>query len=347
MLQSLLHPTNSKVHIGLPLLLAFSLVLATGCGVSGVAPSDPVDAPKAGMPIGGNVHGGQQPVSGATVTLWTVGTTFYGSAATSIATTSTDANGNFQFPNTYTCSGTYAYLTAAGGNPGVAGGTNSAIKLLAVVAGPTATYPIVENDICGTVESGNPFVVINEVSTVAAIYGLAQFFNPVTESIGSSATNGPGLLNAFNNVAYLMNIGAGTVNASYTPYGYQYPDVNTPGTVSNYHVTVTAEQQKIYLIADIISACVNSTGPTSSTCTTLFGAAAPPPNAATTAQGSSFYFPPATDTLMAAYYMAVNPINATTAGVPNTVNTTALYTLAPATSPFQARPRCPRTGPLP
>ncbi|SNS42146.1 hypothetical protein SAMN05421770_101899 [Granulicella rosea] len=312
------------------LSLSAAVLLTVGCGVStpgSSVSSGLVNVP--GVPISGMVHGGQQPVTGATITLWTVGTTGYGSASHNIASTTTDANGNFQFAATYTCTGTYAYLTASGGNPGVSGGTNAAIKMLAVLAGPTAANPIIENDICGTVKSGNPTVDINEVSTVAAIYGLAQFFNPTTESIGSSSTNSIGLLNAFNTIAYMMNIPAGTVNASYTPYGY-----NQASATNNYNVTVTPEQQKIYLIADILAACVNSSGPTSANCTTLFSSAAPPPTPGTTTLGSTFVYPAATDTLQAAYYMAVNPISATTAGVPNTTNIANLYNLAPAVMPF-------------
>ncbi|SNS41670.1 Chitobiase/beta-hexosaminidase C-terminal domain-containing protein [Granulicella rosea] len=279
-------------------------------------------------------NGGPQLISGATVTLWTVGATGYGSAAQRIASTTTDSAGNFSFPSTYTCTGTYAYLTAAGGNPGASGGTaNSAIKLMALIAGPTAANPIVENDLCASVKTETLSVNINEISSVAAIYGLAQFFNPTTESIGSSSTNPTGLLNAFNTVAYMMNIPSGLVNATYTPYGYNYAAATT-----NYNVTATPEQQKIYLIAGILASCVESTGPKSANCATLFTSAAPPPTPGATTLGSAFVYPTATDTLQAAYYMAVNPINATNAGVPNTNNMANLFGLAPAGSGTTVQP---------
>jgi hypothetical protein len=53
----------------------------------------------------GNVHGGQQAVSGSTVQLYAVGTTGDGSPATPLLTQSvtTDASGDFNITNDYSC----------------------------------------------------------------------------------------------------------------------------------------------------------------------------------------------------------------------------------------------------
>jgi hypothetical protein len=66
-----------------------------------------------------SVHGGQQPVSGATLQLYAVGTTGDGSAATPLLTqaVTSDANGNFDITGGYTCpsASTLVYITATGG----------------------------------------------------------------------------------------------------------------------------------------------------------------------------------------------------------------------------------------
>ena len=86
---------------------------------------------KAGL--GGAVYGGQQPITGAAVTLWAAGTTgSYGTGATSVATTTTDSNGNFSFNSggvSPCTTGQYLYITSVGGNPGA--GTNQYAALMA------------------------------------------------------------------------------------------------------------------------------------------------------------------------------------------------------------------------
>jgi trimeric autotransporter adhesin len=105
----------------------------------------------------GSVYGGQNPVSGAVIQLWAVGTSGYGSAATPLisatvttsdgsSTADSNANagnafntlaaGGFTITGMYTCptASTLVYLSATGGNPGL-GGTvnNSAIVMLAAL----------------------------------------------------------------------------------------------------------------------------------------------------------------------------------------------------------------------
>jgi hypothetical protein len=67
------------------------LALATGCGVG------PVTVAPTGSMIRGHVHGGQQPVSGATIQLYAVGATGDGSASMPLiaSTVLSDSGGNF------------------------------------------------------------------------------------------------------------------------------------------------------------------------------------------------------------------------------------------------------------
>ncbi len=98
-------------------------LLLTGCGMDQVST---VTANVESAGVAGQVFGGQQPVSGATISVYAVGTTGYGSTATVLSSTTTDVNGNFSMPP-YTCpqSDTPVYLLGIGGNSGAG---NNAIR---------------------------------------------------------------------------------------------------------------------------------------------------------------------------------------------------------------------------
>jgi hypothetical protein len=72
-------------------MLALSL---SGCGAGTQVPTVTEEM----LPVGGSVHGGQQPVVGATVTLVAAGTTGYGSTPTVLATTTSVAGGQYTLP---------------------------------------------------------------------------------------------------------------------------------------------------------------------------------------------------------------------------------------------------------
>ncbi len=241
--------------------------LLTGC--AGVATSlQPVAQTDA---IQGRVHGGQQPIAGATVSLIAPGTTGYGSAGSTLVTTTTDANGYFTFPRPYTCpanSGLMA-VVATGGNAGA--GVNNAIAEAAVV-GSCSSLTATTN------------IFISEVTTVAAAYVMAPFAAvapPAATHIGTSATNFQGLYNALGAAANLASTTTGMAPAATAVPGMVIP-------------TAT-----INTLANILASCVNSgtAGVTSSTCGTLFAAATPPGGTAPT------------DTFQAAIDIALNPGN--------------------------------------
>ena len=60
--------------------------------------------------------------------------------------------------------------------------------------------------------------MINEVTTVAAVYSLAQFWAPNSLSVGTSSTNAAGLTNAFAIAATLASTSTGSAYAV-TPSG--------------------------------------------------------------------------------------------------------------------------------
>jgi hypothetical protein len=276
---------------GLALLFRASILLTlflTGCGAlnrenSGVA----TQAIRRG-----SVHGGQQPVSGATIQLYAVGTTGDGSAATPLLTpaATSDANGNFNITGTYTCPApaSLIYIVATGGNPGLSAGTNNAALSLMAALGP-----------CNTLSSST-FIQINEVTTVGAVYPLAPFMTSFS-AVGSSTSDAQSLTDAFTMASQLVNFNTGTSPGTFVPSGYAVPasEINT--------------------IANILATCINSIGGVAgdgTSCGNLFSLTTPVTTPATT---------PATDTITALLHLANNP----------TLNTTALFNMAPPTSPFQ------------
>ena len=282
--------------------------------------------------ITGHLHGGQQAVSGADVRLYAAGTTGYGSAGTLYASTTTanDGFGTFQFTqkagvgntqsgtSVYSCPTTgnpQMYLTARGGSTqGNGNGTNSAAAFI-IALGPCS-------GIAGTYSD------MNEVTTVATMAALQQYFSPANANadnlnhLGAPATTQAttAFANAVGNIANVVNVSNGTVNTSTTVSG-------TPaGSTTAVAVTVTPEINKVNTLADILAACVNTTSSTSSPCTTLFANAVAPNSALTSQPAASLGT--ATDTLQAIYYMLTNP----TSGGPTAMSN--LYALQTATAPF-------------
>jgi len=250
-------------------VLALGACLLTGCSVQPAAST--ITAPAASVVLSGHVHGGQQPVSGASIQLWAAGSGGYGSASTALLTPAvlSDANGNFNITDGYTCpsASTQVYITATGGNPGLTAGTdNTALAMMTALGS------------CGNLQS-TTFISVNELTTVASVWSLSHYMSS-SSAIGASATNATGLASAFASVNKVVNTTTGSL----------------PGTALPANATLpTAE---IDTLADILAGCINSVGGVagdSSPCGNLLSAATP--------AGSSA---PA-DTIEAAIDIARNP----------------------------------------
>jgi hypothetical protein len=261
--------------------------------------SQPISSNVSSTSISGVVHGGRQAIVGSSLYLFASTTNSYGNSSLSLLNTTapgvsmdgngngfvlTDANGAFSINFDFVClaSNSQVYLAAIGGNAGSGANANSA--LLAALGN------------CGNL-TPTTYVTLNELTTVAAVWALAPFLSGPT-AIGASGQNFSGLQDAFAAAAELVNIGTGSA----------------PGATLPTNATLPASE--LNTLADILAACINSSGGiagSATPCGLLFTAATP-------AGGTA-----PTDTVTAALNIARNPGS----------NVTALYNVAPATGPFQ------------
>ena len=242
-------------------------LLAAGC--AGFAPASIAPTPVAGPALNGTVMGGRQPISGASIYMYAAGTTGYASPATNVLTSpvTTTPVGTFLITG-YSCTpGQQLYLVSVGGDPG--DGTNANATLLEALGD------------CANLSSIHG-LNINEVTTVATAFALAQFASGYA-NVGTSATNTAGLARAFASVNKLANIANGE------PAG--------PALAAG----ATEPTNEINTLADVIAGCVNSTGSSSPSCSALFTDATPPGGTAPN------------DTAAAAIDIAQNPANNATA----------------------------------
>jgi hypothetical protein len=193
--------------------------------------------------------------------------------------------GGFSIAGDYTCTaGHQVYVYVRGGNSGD-DGANSAIGLMALLGTCPAS---------GNFNRAAPFVFVNEVTTVAAAYSMAGFATDATHVVDSGGAS-IHVADAFG----LANMATGVANSA-LPSG---PQGEVPRT-------------KIHTLANILSACINSSSSTSTSCATLFKSAR--------SNGASGTIPD--DTATAAINIARNPH----------ANIAALYGLQPRLSaPFQ------------
>ena len=310
-------------------LLASSAVLTAGCAnLSSTAPS--TDAFSSSATIKGNVHGGNQPVVGATVTLWFAGQGGPSVPATKAATTTTDSLGSFSFTkgtpgdgttDNYICptsgGSPLVYVTAQGGNTQNNGSTtqnNSAAAFIALYGDCTNI-------------GASSFVYMSEATTVATMAAVQQFFNPTDDSIRADGTGQQRLiiLNLPNTIALLASVATGLANSSATVQAASGGNI-----ASGVTLTVTPETAKINTLANIISSCINGATSADPACATLFAAAATPQANTTNLNPGGGTFPATTDTLQALYYIFTNPTNS------NATNMSNLFGLQPAVgAPYQ------------
>jgi hypothetical protein len=301
MTQTLIHPLTRQPWYAPAALFALGGLLGCGASPATIVPTDA--APSS---LSGSVHGGRQPVTGSAITVWASGSAGTGSGAVSLATTTTDANGNFSIaPGTYSCTGTTPlYITAQGGNPGNSNspanpnGNNPDLFFVAAL-GPCS--PAVES----------AHVDIDEVTTVATALTFGGAINAqnfgsnvnfgIADGIGS--TSASTLSAALASASAMANTSSGT-----TPGPALLPTLATP---------------LINTLADILAACANSDPLNgSSACATVFSKASPAPTTST---------PIATNTFEAAVYLGLNPTSTNASGS----NVSALYSLVPPQAPYQ------------
>ncbi|MDE1160574.1 MAG: hypothetical protein PW792_01360 [Acidobacteriaceae bacterium] len=282
-------------------VLGLGLLLLTGCGMGA---GDSVQQNVASTAFTGRSMGGQQPLVGATIGVYAYGTGGYGSAATLLASTTTDSGGNFAFASSaYTCpqSDTPVYLLSTGGDPGAGSVNANAVQAIALGT-------------CTVAKQSH--IVINEVTTVAMAYALAHFFNTnLSLSAAGGGAAGDNFGGPSSTSSSITTFSRGLVLGNNVTVGLIARKSDGSATVSSGNMTT--EAAKVYGIANILASCVNSTGQTStsdtsSNCGRLFNFTS------TSASGRP------TDTLQAAVQMALHP----------TVNVSGLYILSPSTPAF-------------
>jgi hypothetical protein len=257
-------------------------LLLVGCGASSsVKTTIAVATVSSGL-----VVGGQQPVSNAVIQLYSVGTLGDGANATPLLTkaVTTDANGNFSIAGLYSCTdATELYLTAIGGDA-VPGITNPNLAMMTALGSCTSLSPATP-------------IVVNELTTVAAVNALASYMTSYT-TVGSGSGDSGSMNSAFTVASELVNPATGISPGTNVPSGFTVPT------------------EEINALGDVIAPCINSGGGTAgdgSACGNLFTLTTPP--------GA----PSPTNTIAALLNLVGNP----------GLNTSSLYGLIPADPPFQ------------
>lgn len=223
--------------------------LAAGCGGSGAgsspAPSPPPPPPPPpATAFSGYIRSGTAPVSGATITFYAAGTSGAGAGSTNLLpddSITSDSNGKFAVP-VFTCptSASQVYLVGRGGSAGQSSASdNPALAMMAALGD------------CGSIQSSTA-VVINEVTSAASVWALAQFLSPGAV-VGATSTNAAGLRDAFLTVANLVD--------------------NTKGTAPGPSLPANSilETAKLNSLADILWGCDQSAS--GNACDALFSAA--------------------------------------------------------------------------
>jgi hypothetical protein len=283
-------PANLIASLG-----STAITVAESAGTSGIATYNvTVPLPQITGAVVSGAGGSIVPLGGATVQLYAAGSTLtgatgYGQPAIALGSPVTADPQTGAFSVGYDCSavpppGDLLYLVATGADNGV---------VLMTALGP-----------CGGLSTSGTVATINEVTTVASAYSLAQFMT-TAPNVGAPESNHQGLVNAFATVNNLVNIATGTALSITPAYA------SNPVSFLN---TSTAPQMRVNTLADILNSCVSTGG---SGCTSLFNAAPP--------------FSGAPNTLQAILNIAQNP----------GVNVTTLFGLASATPFAPALPAAP------
>ncbi len=225
-------------------LAAANYTFTFGTGTLTITPAN-----NPGVSFTGRAMAGTQPITGATVQVYAAGTAGNGSSGTALLTSplTTDSAGAFTIPAAYPCpaANSQLYIVIRGG--GIGGAANNTAIALATAIGP-----------CNQIAASSEFV-INEVTTAATAWGLAQFLSS-GGNIGAASTNTQGLSNAVVTVANLANLKTGTSPGAFFP------------------ATGASPAAKINSLANLLNTC--TTAASSTGCTQLFSATTPPTGSA-------------------------------------------------------------------
>ena len=270
------HRFSASTTLAATFLAAVALTL-TGCSFDAA----PAALSSGSANIAGILHGGPNPVVGATVTLYATQSNGYGGAGLQLAQTTSGSGGGFSFnAASYTCpAGQYAYITAAAGNTGA--NTANANSLLMAALGPCASLSATTN------------IWIDEPTTIAAAYALSNFITVsgtgsamvvgVSAPANNNATAGSctgtgaamtckaaGLGHAFLNAANLASASniSGLSTTAPTGQSYATPPSNPTTAATAVALQNVVPQQLINSLANSVQACVNSTGTTGAADTT-------------------------------------------------------------------------------
>jgi hypothetical protein len=188
--------------------------------------------------LNGTVVANGGPVSGATVVLMGAGT----QTPVTLGTTTSSSTGTFQLQYSATGTNTQLYVTATGGTAANGNNVGPARKLMAAI---------------GTPPSAQITATINERTTVAAVFALAQFLDDTGAVTGPS----PGLPNAMATAANLAETSSGKVSMvlAGAPNG-----------------TATEALPTFNTLASIVARCSDGTA---TDCKQLFAATKPPQGA--------------------------------------------------------------------
>lgn len=215
--------------------------MISGCGSGGVAPTsgttnptDPVPPPTTqSILVSGKVLAGSQAIAGASVQIYSSGTSGLGAGAKALLSTpvTTDTTGAFAITSGLSCSSAepMLYLVARGGQVG-SSAANSAIALAATVG-----------DCSKLSNTTTTSFTINEVTTVAFTWSLSQFLTS-DAVVGATSTNALGLANAFATAANLADTSKGTAPGASLPANGKSPaaKINTLANLLNKCITVSS-----------------------------------------------------------------------------------------------------------
>ena len=254
----------------------------------------PTPTPTPANSISGHVEGGLGPISGAQVTLYQAGQSAYRAGATVLGTATSDSSGKFAVGFTPPATPMLLYLVALGGNGGA--GINAAIGLMGVAG--LSDAPL------------NP-VKLNELTTVAGQWALAQFIDSTGQQAGAPLSNEIGILHAaeqaFDNLADTTTGGPAKFLPSALDCSSGLPPINCDGL------------DRLNTLANIIAACVQSSGPSATlpSCAAATGAC----DILLACSGT----PAGGTTLEAAHAIATNPAS----------NVSQLFAAQGAVQPYQ------------